>query len=141
MLSVLDGVDAFLCWPAGGGKTRLMRILAAMFPRCLSLVICPLALAREQCHEVHEALGQYAQVTWGFRQTAYVFGGTNQYDWDETIGYAARRTRRTLVPLRRPCYSHSPGAPTTRRREYAQKNSIVSTDSGPMNGTPRMHLK
>ena len=66
MLSVLDGVDTFLCWPAGGGKTRLMRILAAMFPRCLSLVICPLALAREQCHEVHETLGQYAQVTWGF---------------------------------------------------------------------------
>eukprot|EP00964_Phaeocystis_antarctica_P094459 scaffold61190_cov71-Phaeocystis_antarctica.AAC.2 len=58
VLSVLDGVDTFLCWPAGGGKTRLMRILAAMFPRCLSLVIRPLALAREQCHEVHEALGQ-----------------------------------------------------------------------------------
>ena len=82
---MLDGVDTFLCWPAGGGKTHLMRILASMFPRCLSLVICPLTLARELCHEVHEALGQYAQVTWGFRvRTAYVFGGTNQYDWDET---------------------------------------------------------
>ena len=57
---MLDGVDTFLCWPAGGGKTHLMRILAAMFPRCLSLVICPLVLAWEQCSEVHEALGQYA---------------------------------------------------------------------------------
>ena len=54
---MLDGVDTFLCWPAGGGKTRLMRILAAIFPRCLSPVICPHALARELCHEVHEALG------------------------------------------------------------------------------------
>ena len=37
---MLAGEDAFLCWPAGGGKTHLMRILAAMFSRCLSLVIC-----------------------------------------------------------------------------------------------------
>ena len=37
-----------------------MRVLAAMFLRCLSLVICPLVLAWEQCSEVHEALGQYA---------------------------------------------------------------------------------
>ena len=57
MLSVLHGVDTFLRWPAGGRKTRLMRILAAIFPRCLSPVICPHALARELCHEVHEALG------------------------------------------------------------------------------------
>ena len=39
-------------------RGHLMRIFAAMFPRCLSLVICPLVLAWEQCHEVHEALGQ-----------------------------------------------------------------------------------
>ena len=130
MLSVLHGVDTFLRWPAGGRKTRLMRILAAIFPRCLSPVICPHALARELCHEVHEALGQYAQVTWGFRQTAYVFGGTNQYDWDETIGYAARRTRRTPVPLRRPCYSHSPSAPATRRREYAPAVGVRGSGSG-----------
>ena len=57
---MLDGEDTFLCWPAGGGKTHLMRILAAMFPRCLSIVICPLALAWEHRSEVHEALGQYA---------------------------------------------------------------------------------
>ena len=57
---MLDGVDTFLCWPAGGGKTHLMRILAAMFPRCLSIVIYPLALAWEHRSEVHEAFGQYA---------------------------------------------------------------------------------
>ena len=52
MLSALDGEDTFLCWPAGGGKTHLMRILAAMFPRCLSLVICT-----GTC--VHAALAKY----------------------------------------------------------------------------------
>jgi len=49
VLSLLDFVDTFLCWPASGGKTLPMHILAAMFPGCVTLVICPLlALARER---------------------------------------------------------------------------------------------
>ena len=42
VISLLDGVDTFLCWPAGGGKTHPIHVLAAMFPGRLFVVVGPL---------------------------------------------------------------------------------------------------
>jgi len=65
-----------------------MHVLAAMFPGYLTLVVSPLlALAREQCESVHETMGEWAEVVGDSRRkTAYVLGGSNQFDFDETIG-------------------------------------------------------
>ena len=90
ILGVLDGFDTWLILPAGAGKTHPMHVLAAMAPGSLTLVVTPLlALAREQCQSVHEAMGEWAQVVGASRKTAYVLGGNNQYDFDETIGCAS----------------------------------------------------
>ena len=105
--AVLDGKDTWLILPAGAGKTHPMHVLAAMFPGYLTLVVSPLlALAREQCESVHEAMGEWAEVVGDSRRkTAYVLGGSNQFDFDETIGCAS------LVLSPRPPFPSLLGAP------------------------------
>jgi hypothetical protein len=122
ILGVLDGFDTWLILPAGAGKTHPMHVIAAMNPGSLSLVVSPLlALAREQCASVHEAMGEWAQVVGASRKTAYVLGGTNQFDFDDTIGCAS------LVVSPRP-----PSLRTFREKHSQAKLSTHPTPTSPV---------